>query len=154
MEQIPLSDEQRQKMGYLCLTQGGKAGMAYVKRIERERARKMPITTKPMAFFSKTNRTGMCIAPAFGAGRAILQRHDWISCASIGSIWPRPAGVSNRVRNVSLTNISAQFMCGKNYVVADLSRPLVVLALCGVKGEKNETAWQFGCGLRPSALMC
>ena len=40
MEQIPLSDEQRQKMGYLCLTQGGKAGMAYVKRIERERARK------------------------------------------------------------------------------------------------------------------
>src|SRR5699024_12087305 len=38
MEQIPLSDEQRQKMGYLCLTQGGKAGMAYVKRIERERA--------------------------------------------------------------------------------------------------------------------
>ena len=25
MEQIPLSDEQRQKMGYLCLTQGGKS---------------------------------------------------------------------------------------------------------------------------------
>lgn len=112
MEQIPLSDEQRQKMGYLCLTQGGKAGMAYVKRIERERARKCHYY-KTYGFFSKTNRTGMCIAPAFGAGRAILQRHDWISCASIGSIWPRPAGVSNRVRNVSLTNISAQFMCGK-----------------------------------------
>ena len=26
MEQIPLSGEQRRKMGYLCMTQGGKAG--------------------------------------------------------------------------------------------------------------------------------
>ena len=40
MEQIPLSDEQRRKMGYLCMTQGGKAGVAYVKHIERERERK------------------------------------------------------------------------------------------------------------------
>ena len=36
-EQIPLSDEQRRKMGYLCMTKGGKAGVAYVKHIERER---------------------------------------------------------------------------------------------------------------------
>ena len=40
MEQIPLSGEQRRKMGYLCMTQGGKAGVAYVKHIERERERK------------------------------------------------------------------------------------------------------------------
>ena len=40
MEQIPLSDEQRRKMGYLCMTKGGKAGVAYVKHIERERERK------------------------------------------------------------------------------------------------------------------
>ena len=40
MEQIPLSGEQRRKMGYLCMTKGGKAGVAYVKHIERERERK------------------------------------------------------------------------------------------------------------------
>ena len=40
MEQIPLSGEQRRKMGYLCITQGGKAGVAYVKHIERKRERK------------------------------------------------------------------------------------------------------------------
>lgn len=40
MEQIPLSDEQRRKMGYLCMTKGGKAGVAYVKHIEREQERK------------------------------------------------------------------------------------------------------------------
>ena len=40
MEQISLSGEQRRKMGYLCMTQGGKAGVAYVKHIERERERK------------------------------------------------------------------------------------------------------------------
>ena len=40
MEQISLSGEQRRKMGYLCMTQGGKAGVAYVKHIEREREHK------------------------------------------------------------------------------------------------------------------
>ena len=40
MEQIALSGEQRRKMGYLCMTQGGKAGVAYVKHIEREREHK------------------------------------------------------------------------------------------------------------------
>lgn len=40
MEQISLSGEQRRKMGYLCMTQGGSAGVAYVKHIEREREHK------------------------------------------------------------------------------------------------------------------
>lgn len=38
--EIPLSDEQRQQMGYLCLTEGVKSAVDYVKRIERERERK------------------------------------------------------------------------------------------------------------------
>ena len=38
--EIPLSDSQRQQMGYLCVTQSGKAAIDYVKRIERARARK------------------------------------------------------------------------------------------------------------------
>lgn len=31
--EIPLSDSQRQQMGYLCVTQGGEAAIDYVKRI-------------------------------------------------------------------------------------------------------------------------
>jgi hypothetical protein len=34
--EIPLSDEQRQQMGYLYLTQGRKSAEGYVKYIERE----------------------------------------------------------------------------------------------------------------------
>ena len=37
-KEIPLSDEQRQQMGYLCLTEGVKSAVDYVKHIERERA--------------------------------------------------------------------------------------------------------------------
>lgn len=39
-DEISLSDEQRQKMGYLCLTEGVKSAVDYVKHIERERERK------------------------------------------------------------------------------------------------------------------
>ena len=39
-KEIPLSDEQRQQMGYLCLTEGVKSAVDYVKHIERERERK------------------------------------------------------------------------------------------------------------------
>lgn len=34
-DEISLSDEQRQKMGYLCLTEGVKSAVDYVKHIER-----------------------------------------------------------------------------------------------------------------------
>lgn len=36
---IPLTSEQRRRMGNLCLTKGGQAGVAYLKHIEREQAR-------------------------------------------------------------------------------------------------------------------
>ena len=112
MEQISLSGEQRRKMGYLCMTQGGKAGVAYVKHIEREREHKCR-RYMTMAFFSKTCRIGMCIAPIFGAERVTRPKSACVSCASTGNIWPRTTGVLNRVPNVSLTEISARFMCGK-----------------------------------------
>ena len=50
--EIPLSPEQRGQTGYLCLTQSCKAGLDYVKRIERERERKCRLYTS-YGFFSK-----------------------------------------------------------------------------------------------------
>ena len=58
-------------------------------------------------------RIGMCIAPIFGAERVTRPKSACVSCVSTGNIWPRTTGVSNRVPNVSLTEISARSMCGK-----------------------------------------
>ena len=125
MEQIPLSDEQRQKMGYLCLTQGGKAGMAYVKRIEWERARKCHYY-KTYGFFLKD------------------EPHRYVYCPSL---WCREsdtpearldilrlyrehlAQTGGRIEQSTQCEFDEHFRpvhVRKNYVVADLSRPLVV----------------------------
>jgi hypothetical protein len=39
-KEIPLSNDQRSKLGNLCLTQGSKTALDYVKQIDRERARR------------------------------------------------------------------------------------------------------------------
>lgn len=51
-KEIPLSAEQRSEVGTLYLTQGLKAAVDYVKRIERERERKCRLYTT-YGFFSK-----------------------------------------------------------------------------------------------------
>ena len=52
---IPLTSEQRRRMGNLCLTKGGQAGVAYLKHIEREQARQCH-TYKTYDFFLKGER--------------------------------------------------------------------------------------------------
>lgn len=68
-DEISLSDEQRQKMGYLCLTEGVKSAVDYVKHIERERERKCR-QYMTYASCSKITRTNMCIALRFVAEKA------------------------------------------------------------------------------------
>lgn len=112
MEQILLSDEQRQKMGYLCLTQGGKAGIAYVKHIERERARGCHYY-KTYGFFLENDPRGYVYCPQLLCRESDTLKERLCILRMFREYLARPAGVLNRVRNVSLTKISAQFMCGK-----------------------------------------
>lgn len=112
-------------MGSLCLTQGGKAGMAYVKRIERERARKCHYY-KTYGFFLKD------------------EPHRYVYCPSL---WCREsdtpearlnilrlyrehlAQTGGRIEQSTQCEFDEHFRpvhVRKNYVVADLNRPLVV----------------------------
>ena len=107
--EIPLSDSQRQQMGYLCVTQSGKAAIDYVKRIERARARK-PKSFVTYGFQVRedplTERLGILrelrAQFALDGGRV----EQLTECKLDGRF--RPANVRRR------------------YVTADLNRPVVV----------------------------
>lgn len=124
-KEVPLSAEHRQKMGYLCLTQGVKAGVDYVKRIERERERKcrrymtygFPVKEEPRRYVYSpgllckerdTLEERLCILRLFREQLARSQGRieQSASCELDGHF--RPVNVQ------------------RNYVTADLGRPVVV----------------------------
>ena len=125
MEQIPLSDEQRRKMGYLCMTQGGRAGVAYVKHIEREREHKC---RRYMTY-------GFLLKD---------EPHRYVYCSNLRcreSDTPKErlrilrlyrehlAQTGGRIEQSTECEFDGNFRpvhVRKNYVVADLSRPVVV----------------------------
>ena len=133
MEQIPLSGEQRRKMGYLCMTQGGKAGVAYVKHIERERERKCRLYMT-YGFLLKGNPHRYVYCAELRCRESDTLAVRLVSCVRSGNIWPRTEGVLNRVPNVSLTEISAR-QCAEKLCGCRLEPAGCGLALCGVKGE-------------------
>ena len=112
MEQIPLSDEQRRKMGYLCMTKGGKAGVAYVKHIERERERKCRLYMT-YGFLIKEIHTDMCTVRSCDAGKATHWRCVWIPCVRSGNIWLSMEAVLNRVWNANWMGITAPSKYGR-----------------------------------------
>ena len=153
MEQIPLSGEQRRKMGYLCMTQGGKAGVAYVKHIERERERKCRLYMT-YGFLLKENphRYVYCAELRCRESDPLAVRLDILR--AFREHLAQMEGVLNRVWNVSLTEISApscaEKLCGCRFEPAGCG-----LALCGVKGEKMKQLGNLAvvCAQRPDVLM-
>ena len=112
MEQISLSGEQRRKMGYLCMTQGGKAGVAYVKHIEREREHKC---RRYMTY-------GFLLKDV---------PHRYVYCSNLRCSLYREHLAQNdgRIEQSTECEFDGNFRpvhVRKNYVVADLSRPVVV----------------------------
>ena len=111
MEQIPLSDEQRRKMGYLCMTQGGKAGVAYVKHIERERERKCRLYMT-YGFLIKENPHRYVYCAELRC-RESDPRCVWIPCVRSGNIWLSMEAVLNRVWNANWMGITAPSKYGR-----------------------------------------
>ena len=149
-----MSGEQRRIMGYLCMTQGGKAGVALCKAHRAGAGTQVPAVHDLWLSSQRTSRIGMCIAPIFGVESVTRPKSACVSCASTGNIWPRTTGVLNRVPNVSLTEISpgscAEKLCGCRLEPAGCG-----LALCGVKGEKMKQLGNLAvvCAQRPDVLM-
>ena len=122
--EVALSFDQRQHMGYLYLTEGGRAAIDYVKRIERMREQKSQLY-RTYGFILKDNPRAYVYNPhLYFAENATLaerlcilrqirgylvQEGHVIQCAE--------CDLDENYRPVNIRN---------HYVVADLSRPIVV----------------------------
>lgn len=125
MEQIPLSDEQRRKMGYLCMTQGGKAGVAYVKHIERERERKCRLYMT-YGFLIKENphRYVYCAELRCRESDPLAVRLD-----TLRAFREHLAQYGGRIEQSVECELDGNYRpvkVRKNYETADLNRPVVV----------------------------
>ena len=121
-----MSDEQRRKMGYLCMTKGGKAGVAYVKHIERERERKCRLyMTYGFLIKGNPHRYVYCAELRCRGKRPAGGASGYPALRS-GNVWPSTEAVLNRVWNANWMGITRPVKVRKNYETADLSRPVVV----------------------------
>lgn len=125
MEQILLSDEQRQKMGYLCLTQGGKAGIAYVKHIERERARGCHYY-KTYGFFLENDPRGYVYCPQLLCRESDTLKERLCILRMFREYLAKTGGRIEQSTQCEFDKNFSPVHVRKNYVVADLNRPLVV----------------------------
>ena len=125
MEQIPLSGEQRRKMGYLCMTQGGKAGVAYVKHIERERERKCRLYMT-YGFLIKENphRYVYCAELRCRESDPLAVRLDTLR--AFRECLAQHGGRIEQSVEFELDGNYRPVKVRKNYETADLSRPVVV----------------------------
>ena len=122
---IPLTSEQRRRMGNLCLTKGGQAGEAYLKHIEREQARQCH-TYKTYGFFLKGERHRYVYASNLRCreDEAIEKRLDILRM--FRDCLARTQGY---IEESTECEFDAQFCpvhVRRNYAIADLARPVVV----------------------------
>ena len=123
--EIPLSDEQRQQMGYLCLTEGVKSAVDYVKRIERARARK-PKSFVTYGFQVREDPRRYVYAPSLRC------RPDAPLTERLGILRELRAQFAldgGRVEQLTECKLDGRFRPAnvrRRYVTADLNRPVVV----------------------------
>jgi hypothetical protein len=123
--EVPMSDERRRQMGYLYLTQGIKSAVDYVKHIEREREHKCRLYMT-YGFMLKENP------------------HSYVYCSDLRCRVSDPLAVrlhtlrafrehlaqdGGRVEQSVECELDGHYRplnVRKNYVIADLDRPVVV----------------------------
>ncbi len=112
-------------MGYLCVTQGGKAAIDYVKRIERARARK-PKSFVTYGFQVREDPRGYVYA------HSLRCRPDAPLTERLGILRELRAQFAldgGRVEQLTECELDGRFRpvnVRRRYVTADLSRPVVV----------------------------
>ena len=119
MEQISLSGE------HLCMTQGGKAGVAYVKHIERERAQKCHYY-KTYGFFLKDEPHRYVYCPSLWCRESDTLKERLCILRLFREYLARTGGRIEQSTQCEFDENFRPVHVRKNYVVADLNRPLVV----------------------------
>ena len=112
-------------MGYLCMTQGGKAGVAYVKHIERERERKCRLyMTYGFLIKGNPHRYVYCAELRCRESDPLAVRLD-----TLRAFRERLAQHGGRIEQSVECELDGNYRpvkVRKNYETADLSRPVVV----------------------------
>ncbi len=126
MEQISLSGRTASENGLSLSDPRRQGGYGLCKAHRAGTGAKVPVLQN-LWLFSQRRTAQVCVLPQpLVQGERYVQRDACVSCVSTGNIWPRPAGVSNRVRECEFDGNFRPVHVRKNYVVADLNRPLVV----------------------------
>lgn len=123
--QISLSDEQRQSMGYLVLTQGIKAAVDYVKRIERERKRKCR-DYMTYGYHVKENPRGYLYAPGIKCSMDAPLRQRLAVLKELRAALEKVGGKVLQTTECELNGNYRPVHVSERYATADYSRPLTV----------------------------
>lgn len=124
-DEIPLSNEQRQKMGYLCLTEGVKSAVDYVKHIEREREQKCrQYMTYGFRLKEEPQRYVYCASLRCRESDSISKR-----LCTLRQFQEYLAQNEGRIEQSVECDLDGHYHpihIRKNYVTADFSRPVLV----------------------------
>ena len=120
-KEIPLSDEQRQQMGYLCLTEGVKSAVDYVKHIERERERKCR-QYMTYGFMLKENPHEYVYCPSLRCRESDTLKTRYVFCRRFVKNWPGIKAEWSKALNAiwmgtTVLSISESFMRLKTFAV-------------------------------------
>ena len=123
--EIPLSDEQRQQMGYLCLTEGVKSAVDYVKHIERERERKCR-QYMPYGFMLKENPHEYVYCPSLRCRESDTLKTRLCILQAVREKLARDKGRVEQSVECDLDGHYRPVNIRKHYATADLRRPVMV----------------------------
>ena len=124
-DEISLSDEQRQKMGYLCLTEGVKSAVDYVKHIERERERKCR-QYMTYGFMLKDNPHEYVYCPSLRCRESDTLKTRLCILQAVREELARDKGRVEQSVECDLDGHYRPVNIRKHYATADLRRPVMV----------------------------
>lgn len=141
-QKVPLSDAQRQEVGYLYVTQGMKTAVDYVKQIEREQERKSQIFMT-YGFLTKEDpmRYVFCHQLRFTADDTLQER--LMVFQQVRAELEKTKGKVEQFTQCELDGNYRPVKVKKNYITADFSRPVIIRLRTARQKKRfwNETAW-------------
>lgn len=124
-KEVHLSAEQRQRMGYLCITKGGKAALDYVKHIERERKQEQQ-WYKTYGFVLKDNPHEYVYIPNLRCSESAALQERLYILRQIREYLAREEGRVKQCTECDLDGKYRPVNIRNNYMIANLERPVVV----------------------------
>ena len=120
---VPLTDDQRGQIGYLLITQGFRAAVDQVKRIERERARK---PTRVLTYGFHTQDDGYFYCPQLHCQPEAPLAERIIVFRSVRETIAERGCQVLQTKSCELDGHYRPINVKENYAVADLDSPLMV----------------------------